>query len=290
MNHNCQVSRIRSNPHRDEFYTTHETAKSFIIESGLCHCLAGKRVVCNADGPESEIFKLLVDHFVDFKLASLEATQFKLGGRGVYSTFDPQHGVETALLVGDGSYESQECRDIWTRADIVVTNPPFSSKCFIKDMLEASVDYAIIMNPMFLAYRDVFQFAVNGQVLDFGKSSMTFITIDGTVVKLPFRFFTNIEELSGLRNVTSTTLAQLEARHKIQRDDETGILNVNFVRDIPSDITSEFFAPITALSIKQLHDKFNFHYIKRDVVVSGSKKFIRVVMSKKNSIIPGGQE
>jgi hypothetical protein len=51
-------SRIKTNPLRDEFYTTEETADIF-IESLPDGILDGKAIYCNCDGPESEIYKKL---------------------------------------------------------------------------------------------------------------------------------------------------------------------------------------------------------------------------------------
>lgn len=135
---------MTSNPLRDEFYTTAKTAKRFLEDSYLWKCLAGKNVACPCDSPESEIFKLLCQHFDDWHLKSLQATAYKQGGNGLHSVFLPGEGISTCLLEGDGDYNSSECRQIWESADIVITNPPFSDHFFIPRLVDAGKKFAII--------------------------------------------------------------------------------------------------------------------------------------------------
>jgi len=89
-NKNIQNSaKVRKNPLRDEFYTTAETADKMIA-----HVVPGqfkdKRVYCNCDGPDSEIYKMFKRRFAELGLKSLLATKYVPGGHGVKTFFDGQ--------------------------------------------------------------------------------------------------------------------------------------------------------------------------------------------------------
>ena len=82
-------AKVRKNPLRDEFYTTAETADkmlAFVVPSEF----AGRRVYCNCDGPESEIYKMFKRRFAELGLKSLLATKYVPGGHGVKTFFDGQ--------------------------------------------------------------------------------------------------------------------------------------------------------------------------------------------------------
>lgn len=117
-------AKVRKDPLRDEFYTTAETADSMI--AGVVPSeFAGKRIYCNCDGPESEIYKLFKRRFAELGLKSLLATKYVRDGHGIKTCFDGQ--TETiSELDGDGDFRSDECRAFFDEVDIVATNPPFS--------------------------------------------------------------------------------------------------------------------------------------------------------------------
>lgn len=82
-------AKVRKNPMRDEFYTTAETAER-MIASVVPSEFAGKRIYCNCDGLESEIYKLFKRRFAELGLKSLLATKYVPGGHGVKTFFDGQ--------------------------------------------------------------------------------------------------------------------------------------------------------------------------------------------------------
>lgn len=125
----------------DEFYTLLED-----IERELTFyndCFRGKTVYCNCDNPkDSNFFKYFFVNFKSLGLKSLIASYYVPNAQNLFSESEYEHGgyiectiddVDTniddlscKLLNGDGDFRSQECISLLKRADIIVTNPPFS--------------------------------------------------------------------------------------------------------------------------------------------------------------------
>lgn len=103
MNANLKATpRIRKSSQRDEFYTTAETANRMIANLDLSE-LSGKRIYCNCDGPESEIYKMFKRRFAELGLKSVLATKFVKEGKGIKTFFDGSNEV-VSQLEGDGSF------------------------------------------------------------------------------------------------------------------------------------------------------------------------------------------
>lgn len=60
---------------------------------------------------------------------------------------------------------------------------------------------------------------------------------NGEEARMAISFFTNIKDVPSVKHMTFTTFAELERAGKVEFDDRSGELNVNFCRDIPEDYT-----------------------------------------------------
>ncbi len=136
----------------DEFYTRYVD-----IERELANykeLFRDKVVYLNCDHAlESNFFKFFYLNFNEFCLRELICTGYCEGGRGSVVVCDRGGGVEslwgvrTRLLSGDGDFSSKECLEYLMRADIVVTNPPFSLlRKFILLMYEYGKDFLVVGN------------------------------------------------------------------------------------------------------------------------------------------------
>ena len=124
----------------NEFYTPRET-----VEAELPHYedeFRGKSILCNCDDPtKSEFFQYFKDQFNELKLKRLVAVRYsgsKVGdpaGSPHYKVITPstkrKYEMKIVPLKGDnkhlaGDFRSPECLKLMDKADIVVTNPPFS--------------------------------------------------------------------------------------------------------------------------------------------------------------------
>ena len=110
----------------DEFYTRLQD-----IDREVClysDFFRGKSVYCNCDDyRKSNFLKFFEERFDKFGLKRLVATCHVPKGRGVRHEISmDRRGGLTSLLNGNGSFSSDECLEELDKADVVVTNPPFS--------------------------------------------------------------------------------------------------------------------------------------------------------------------
>ena len=109
----------------DEFYTRYED-----IEKEVIHYkdqLKGRIVYCCCDDYRwSNFVKYFKDHFSEFGLKRLIATNYNIGDGAYRYDFDGVNEVVEELK-GNGDFRSEECTKIKDlEGVIVITNPPFS--------------------------------------------------------------------------------------------------------------------------------------------------------------------
>lgn len=173
---------------KDEFYTQYEdVAKEMLAHREQFN---GKKVLCNCDDPfESAFFRFFVLHFNEIGLAELASTcyagssveglEYPLEGQtGAYQAIvtevpdeelvrpDGSLDLESLFampgnslvhLAGDGDFRSAECEALLKKADIVVTNPPFSLFREYIGLLERYKKKFIILGNMnAVTYKEVF--------------------------------------------------------------------------------------------------------------------------------------
>jgi Adenine-specific methyltransferase EcoRI len=159
----------------DEFYTQLPD-----IERELKHYRAhfkNKVVYCNCDDPRvSNFFHYFSYSFEKLKLKGLIATCYKSAQAEHFSQNDSEHaiyleyagdkgkGVPDPDEIGikhlerDGDFRSPEAVDLLDRADVVVTNPPFSLfREFVMLMNAHDKKFLIVGNQNAITYREVFE-------------------------------------------------------------------------------------------------------------------------------------
>lgn len=128
----------------DEFYTLRKT-----IEKEMAYwpdLFRNKTVYCNCDSDESEFVRYFQDNFEGLGLKSLIYSHYNPNGCGQYTVATKSSAI-TESFKGNGDFRSEECVELLRKADIVVTNPPFSlQRDFIKLMFDEHKDYLIIGN------------------------------------------------------------------------------------------------------------------------------------------------
>lgn len=112
------------NAKNDEFYTQYEDIEKEVVN--YKEHLKGKWIYCPCDDYRfSNFWKFFVDHFNEYELKHLTATNYDIGKGAFRADYD---GINTEVvqLDGDGDFRSEECTKIKDDCDIVITNPPFS--------------------------------------------------------------------------------------------------------------------------------------------------------------------
>ena len=170
-----QFSEARTNK-KDEFYTQLSD-----IERELKHYkkhFKDKVVLCNCDDPRvSNFFHFFSYNFEKFGLKKLIATCYKNQEMDLFSENKSEQAIyleytgdkngnnvpdaeEIGIkhLQGDGDFRSKECIELLKKADIVVTNPPFSLfREYVAQLIEYDKKFLIIGNINAISYKEIFK-------------------------------------------------------------------------------------------------------------------------------------
>ena len=300
MNNNLKSSKKRKSPTRDEFYTTEKTAIQFVSPLGDAGFYAGKRIFCNCDGPESEIYKVLKKNFNKWNLSSLEACQYSKDGFGKHTIYNKEKDEDIVEILPDnGSYDSPSSLEILGRSDIVVTNPPFSKQDqFISMLMELDKKFAIICNMMNLAHKQTRKFLLDGKfklVVPY-KGGATFIYADGHEARVNVISVTNLDKVEDIliftARIPKMTKAQLLEKGVLYHPDglPDNHFEVRYLKNIPTDLREDevVWCPMSVLMIPWFSkryevDKDLFEKQKCGIKVNGKSRFYRIPMKLKAS-------
>ena len=232
----------------DEFYTQYEDiAKE--IEHYKEH-LKGKVIYCNCDIPYfSNFHKYFLDNFKELELKKLIVTGYVKNGNGKCSIYDGEKATDYDLL-GDGDFRGDECVDMLQKADVVITNPPFSLfREFIKVVVDNDKDFIVVGSKNAIAYKDVFPLIMNDEMFIGAKEPNNFITPLGEtkLINGLSRWFTSF-------NVRENDYLELTKEYnesEYPKYDNYDAINVNKTKDIPKDYYGVMGVPVTFL------DKYN---------------------------------
>ena len=154
----------------DEFYTRMEDIVNELKHYGK-EFFEGKVVYCPCDKAfnlgRSNFVQFFIEHFVDWGIKKLIATQYVEGGHGIKWVIErgdvngngyiDESEIDTYELSGDGDFASDECRKLMKDCDIVVTNPPFSLfRPFVAQIMEFGKKFLIIGNMNAITYKEIF--------------------------------------------------------------------------------------------------------------------------------------
>lgn len=170
---NLNTAKIGKN---DEFYTLLTD-----IEKEVRHYAThfkGKVVLCNCDDPRvSNFFRYFLNNFEKLGLKELIATSYQndqpdlftqyKSARGIFFRYkgeqkgarlpDPQR-IKPLQLKLDGDFRSAECLRLLKKADIVVTNPPFSLfREYVAQLIDNEKQFLIVGNWNAITYKDIFK-------------------------------------------------------------------------------------------------------------------------------------
>jgi len=172
-NENTALNSAKRNK-KDEFYT-----QLVDIERELRHYrnhFGGKVVYCNCDDPYvSAFFEYFTKNFEFLRLKKLVTTCYKSQQMDLFSQNDSEQAIKLEYtggapnslptpddigvthLKGDGDFRSKECITILKKADVVVTNPPFSLFSeYVAQLSSLDKKFIIIGHQNAITYKDVF--------------------------------------------------------------------------------------------------------------------------------------
>lgn len=272
----------------DEFYTKREDVEKEL--SNYADFFKGKSVYCPCDGPQSQIFQWFADNFRSLGLNDLAATSFSFDGPGYIVYIDHEGQRHEGNLQGDGDFRSEESQRLMSKCDIVVTNPPFTLfSDIVRQCQKYGKKFILLGNKNAASTKTVFGLMQTGEV-KFGYTKPgEFIQPEGDQVKKMgglTRWFTNLPVKSDKK--FSPTAEYSPERH-LRPDNETDdVINVDSIRDIPFDYDGKMLVPITIFDQGLDLNEYDILKLVRPVI-GGKKKFVRVLIQKKQHDEPVGE-
>lgn len=276
----------------DEFYT-----RLADIVDELKHYeehFKGKVIYCPCDKlfneGQSNFGRYFICKFHKLGVKKLICTQWNPNGVGVVKEYDfekcgikweyngekedgeyvDESDIDTYFLKGNGSFDSDECKEIMRNCDIVVTNPPFSLfRQFVEQIMTMGKKFIIVGNHSAISYKEIFPYIKNNEmwlgykplggamyfhitdeykeeIVKTKKEGTGWVEVNGEIMANVSQacWFTNLEhskrkEFIGLTKKYNPT--------DYPKYDNYDAISVKFVNDIPKDYYGLMGVPISFL-------------------------------------------
>lgn len=272
----------------DEFYTQLPDIESEL--SNYKRHFRGKVVYCNCDDPRiSNFFRYFSYNFDHLKIKRLVTTCYKNQMPDLFSRHDVERAImldyngyrngevtpriddiDITTLNGDGDFRSAECIELLKRADIVVTNPPFSMfREYVSQLILHGKKFIIIGTKNAIGYKEIFPL-IKDNVMWLGVTPMgrdmlfdvpqhyanelratrregsAYKIIDGVVKgRVTATWFTNLDHHKRHENMI---LYKKYSSKEYPKYDNWDAIEVCKTEDIPADYSGVMGVPITFLS------------------------------------------
>jgi len=199
--------------------------------------------------------------------------------------------VSIRLLNGNGDFRSNECVEILKKADIVVTNPPFSLfRDYVAQLIHYNKHFIIVGHQNAIVYKEIFPLIRQQKIWlghGFKGNASHFLAPNykdytrATDRKLGMIRVSGVVWFTNLDHAKRHEELQLYARYsnsKYPSYDNCNAIEVSKTKDIPADWAGVMGVPITYLT-KHNPDQFeilygttNPHYTK----IAGRPKYARL--------------
>ena len=281
MSNNTNLCKAKKQK-KDEFYT-----QLADIEKELMHYkrhFENKTVFCNCnDGPNSNFFRFFDSNFKSLKLKCLIATDYKKDQTQKAFLYEINNNTKTKRLLNEnGDFRGQECIELLKKADVIVTNPPFSLfREYVAQLVEYDKKFLIIGNINAVTYKDIFPLVKENKVwLGTGSANgnMEFQVPDSyPLIGASCRTDENGQKYIKMCNIRWFTNLDVSKRHKdlilhkhynpkdYPKYDNYDAINVDKTVDIPIDYDGVMGVPITFL------DKYNPNHFEILGLTSGTR-------------------
>jgi hypothetical protein len=260
---NKNLHKARHNK-QDDFYT-----QLTDIEKELKHYkkhFKNKVVFCNCDDPRiSNFFHYFSYNFEQLGLKKLITTCYKnqqinlfsenKSEKAIYLEYTGGKGnipdvkeIGIKHLKGDGDFRSQECIDLLKKADIVVTNPPFSLfREYVGQLIKYNKRFLIIGNVNAISYKEIFKLIKENKIWLGYNCVRHFKKPDGSMYETARAFwYTNLDIEKRHEDLILYKTYKGHEEEYPKYDDYEAI-NVNKATEIPADYKGVMGVPITFL-------------------------------------------
>jgi len=297
--HNAKTSK------QDEFYTQLPD-----IEKELEHYkkhFKNKVVFCNCDDPRiSNFFHYFSHKFEQLGLKKLITTCYRNQDADLFSTHESEKAVyleyegdkngnkipdpeEIGIkhLKGDGDFRSEECIELLKKADIVVTNPPFSLfREYVTQLVEYKKKFVIIGSLNAITYKEIFKLIKDNKIwLGYGFSGGNAFFKTYYTKEYANGVYNEETGLVKFRNVTWFTNLDIAKRHedlilfqkydtdKYPKYDNYSAINVDKTKDIPVNYKGIMGVPISFLD---KHNPNQFEILGMSASAGYSKEIVGI--------------
>lgn len=246
----------------DEFYTLLsdiekecDNYKNFFIN---------KIIYLNCDDENSNFWKYFFDNFQELQLKELIATHLEEPKSYSLKTQDGKIINKTPLL-GNGSYDSEECLKLLNLSDIIITNPPFSkSKEFISLIIGYNKQLLVIGNENAFSSTLIFPLLKDHKIWTGFNKVSSFLTPEGTLKSFGnICWFTNIPINKNIPFIEC--VKEYDPSIYLQYNNFEAI-NVDRVTDIPKDYDGIMGVPISFIN------KWNYNQFELLGLAAGNTK------------------
>lgn len=279
-NHGLNKAKKEKN---DEFYTQMKDIENYLNTKK--EFFKDKIVYLSCDNWKySKFYEYFKVNFEEFQLKRIITTSYKNNGKGKVSVTERNKSYEVqrevGFLFGDGSFDSDECIRFSKKADIIITNPPFSIIEKYYNFVKNSGKKFIFLAPItFLRRSAIFEDYKNGffKIGD-SKCVKEYVLPDGSLKEVgAVHWWNNLQD-----GYTPIGLFTQIAKNKKQYEflDGTDILNIDRISNIEENYEKTMAVPITFLS-KWNRSEYDVIKICHEPVVKGSNKFLRILIQKK---------
>jgi len=293
MKYRAEALNIRKyHSSNDELYTAYSDIEKEI--TNYIKAFPGKSVYCNCSDPKKSNFaKFFIRNFESLQLKEFIVSGYNQNGYGValkintvdqpvasdaeYDEFVNKHVYN---LSGNGSFDSDECIKMLNACDIIIDNPPFSRfRDYVDLLIQENKKFLIIGPMMACSYKHCAEYIVQGKFLCGVNKVTDFINPEGKTQKLGnVCWFTNLQ--------SSVTRNFIELYKKYNPDeypmyDGTDIINVNRLKDIPSDYMGIMGVPTSFITV---YNPAQFKFINHTKPkINGKHLFERLLIQRRSS-------
>lgn len=261
---------------RDEFYTQLVDIENEV--NNYIHHFKDKVIYCNCDDPLSSNFvKYFYDNFEKFELKKLIASCYIHQEQNLFNLKNPitkatwmEYDGEGALkdnikyFKGDGDFRGSEATALLKKADIVVTNPPFSLfKEFVLKLMGLNKKFLVMGTINAMTYKELFQYMkadeirlghyVNQRIEFMVNEEYPFVGRSNRIDEKGNKFITvpAITWYTNLPNGKENELIELTEKYsddKYIEYDNYNAINIDKTSDIPIDFKGVMGVPITFMT------------------------------------------
>ncbi len=230
----------------DEFYTQLKDIEKEL--ENYKKFLKNKTIYCNCDNPKfSNFFKYFFDNFESLQLKEL-IVSYKEKEQGFYLIYNKSNKeLKLKKLKENGDFRSEECINLLKKADIVITNPPFSLfKDFVDLLLKEKKYFLIIGNSNALSFKKILENIMANKIRLGINCVRWFLLPDGNLCEGARSFwYTNLDLK---RNYQRLDVSKSYSTAEYFEYDNYKAIEVSRTKDIPYNFEGIMGVPITFLS------------------------------------------